>query len=394
MATLEEDAARTMPQTLIVTTIIREAPPDQPSGSVYTIDLDHLRVTGRTPIIEAPLRQFDPNPRGGLRGGRGITIIGDSLCIANSIAIFRFDKDWRLLQSFSHPAGADLHDILFHNGHVWAMSSRNDLALAFDLNGRLKRLLNLHSFWRTTQKQTQTRPTRLTDHAMASGKLDFRDPRTHTKRHYDHLHANSLAFCPDGSLLFLFGMITSLSSKLLSELLLDLKTSLQKYGWWKPIVWLNQLLIRWFHLHPPKQTELATGLAKGKAAILKLRPDGQPTIPFMDHSTIAPIHSLQFQSDGTVLFNDTNAQEITQLHLASGTKLARIEVPKGFLRGLIQTEGNLLIAGNQNYLQFADLKKQQLLDQFKISDNPRESVYDIKPLPSTFQPLPDQLPTP
>jgi hypothetical protein len=103
---------------------------------------------------------------------------------------------------------------------------------------------------------------------------------------------------------------------------------------------------------------------------------------------------LQFQSDGTVLFNDTNAQEITQLHLASGTKLARIEVPKGFLRGLIQTEGNLLIAGNQNYLQFADLKKQQLLDQFKISDNPRESVYDIKPLPSTFQPLPDQLPTP
>lgn len=368
-----------MPQMFLVTTIIREALLDQPSGAVYTIDLDHLRVTGYTPIIEAPLRQFDPNPRGGLRGERGITIIADSLCIANSVTIFHFDKNWRLLNTLSHPVGADIHDITFHNGYVWATSSRNDLALAFDLNGRLQRLLNLYTLWRTTQKQTKTRPTKLADHAIASGKLDFRDPRTHTKRHYDHLHANSLAFCPDGSLLFLFGMISSLSS----ELLLDLKNSLQKHGCWKPIVGLNQLLIRWFHLHPPKQTELATGLATGNAAIMRLQPDGPPTIPFMCHKTIVPVHSLQLQTDGTVLFNDTNAQEIIQLHLASGTRLARIEVPKSFLRGLTQTNDNLLVAGNQNYIQLVDLKKQQLLDQLKISD---------KMLPVAFQPLPDQFP--
>jgi hypothetical protein len=383
-----EDKVSSMPRTVIVTTIVREAPHDQSSGSVYTIDLDPLRVTGYMPIIEAPLRQFDPNPRGGLRGGRGMTLVGDSLCLANSVAIFRFDKDWRLLQTFSHPSGADIHDITFHDGYVWAMSSRNDLALAFDSTGRLHRVVNLYALWRATQKQSPLQSVGLTDHALASGTLDFRDPRTHTKRHHDHLHANSLAFRPDGSLLFLFGLVSSLRL----ELLLDLKHLLQKHGWWKPLVWLNQLLIRWFRLHPPKQTELATGLATGKAAMITLRPDGQPALSFLRHKTIIPMHSLQIQPDDTVLFNDTNAQEIVHLHLASGTTLARIEVPQGFLRGLLLEADNLLIAGNQNYLQFVDLKKQQLLDQFKISDNPKESVYDIKMLPTAFQPLPDRFP--
>lgn len=378
-----------MPSTLLVTTIIREAPLDQPSGAVYTLDLDHLRVTGCAPIIEAPLRQFDPNPRGGLRGGRGITIMGDSLCIANSAAIFHFDKNWRLLNTLSHPAGADIHDIAFHNGYVWAMSSRNDLVLTFNLNGQLHQLLNLYPLWGATQHSLPKRTSRLTDHAMTAGKLDFRDPRTHVKRHYDHLHANSLAFCPDGSMLFLLGMVTSLRS----ELLLEIKTAMQKYGGWKAVVWLNQLLIRWFHLRPPKQTELATGLATGHAAILQLQPNGKPTIPFMSHKTIVPIHSLLLQSDGTVLFHDTNAQEIVHLQLSSGTILARIEVPKGFLRGLTQVNENFLLAGNQNYIQLVDLKKQRLLDQLQLSSNPKESVYDIKVLPFTFHPLPDRFPS-
>jgi hypothetical protein len=385
MTYVEEMEIQHMTQTLLVTTIHRDAPANQSSGAIYTVDFARRRVTSRTPIIEAALRQFDPNPRGGLRGGRGITVIGDSVCIANSTSIFHFDQAWRLLKVISHPLGADLHDMTFHDGCVWATSSRNDLVLAFALNGELRHLVNLYSLWRATQKPTTGRSAP-TDYTSAPGTFDFRDPRTHRKRHYDHLHVNSLAFHPDGRLLLLFGMITSLRT----ELLLAFKNSMEQWGCWNPLLRLNQLLVRWFRLHPPKQTKMVTGMATGKAAIVQVQPDGQPTIPFMLPNTIVPVHSLQLHGDDTVLLNDTNAQEIVQLHLASGTVLSRTEVPHGFLRGLVRISDDLLVAGNQNYLQVVDLRNQRLGDQIKISDHPKESVFDIKILPAAFSLPPER----
>jgi hypothetical protein len=57
---------------LIVTTSQREAPLNESSGWIFVVDLGNQKILQQTRGLEPPYRAFDQNPRGGMRGMRGL----------------------------------------------------------------------------------------------------------------------------------------------------------------------------------------------------------------------------------------------------------------------------------------------------------------------------------
>src|SRR4051794_21297148 len=101
---------------VLVTTTHRHCRPGQPSGYLYTVDLARRQVVGQCPMIEPPHIEADPNPRGGMRGAKGIALHGDEVYLANASAIYRFNASWEITGCISHPSCASIHDLVIRDG--------------------------------------------------------------------------------------------------------------------------------------------------------------------------------------------------------------------------------------------------------------------------------------
>src|SRR5262245_40188631 len=112
-------------RTFLVTSTHRHCGPREPSGFVYTLDLDRRQVTGSCPMIEPPHRGSDPNPRGGMRGAKGIAVLDDEVFLANASVIYRFDTSWNITACITHPSCGSIHDIAWHDGGLWVTSCCN-----------------------------------------------------------------------------------------------------------------------------------------------------------------------------------------------------------------------------------------------------------------------------
>src|SRR5262245_29866058 len=180
--------------TYLVTTTHRHCRIGEPSGFIYTVDLETGRVTGRCPVIEPPHLDVDPNPRGGMRGAKGIAVLDDQVFIANASAVYRFDPAWNLLGIITHPSCATLHDVVFRDNRLWVTSCSNDLVFEFDLEGRVCRHYYARTFGEARKALNWTPPVLLTAADVVGGTTDFRDPRTHRHETYNGAHINSIGF--------------------------------------------------------------------------------------------------------------------------------------------------------------------------------------------------------
>lgn len=88
---------------LVVTSIVRYAGKEQRSGFVGVLDFDRKKVLMKSPFSESIYRAKDPNPRGGFRGARGVTIYEDHLIIANAERLLIFDSSWKFVGEITHP---------------------------------------------------------------------------------------------------------------------------------------------------------------------------------------------------------------------------------------------------------------------------------------------------
>ena len=373
---------------LIVTTVCRNTAPDEPSGYVYTVDPDTREVTGKCPIIEPPLTHADPNPRGGMRGAKGISFSADTIFIANHSSVFEFDSQWRLLREITHPSSAGIHDVLFREGALWVTSSRNDIVFEMDLNGGIKRHINLRTLRNVCAELAWKEPNRLSDDAIRKGTIDFRDPRSHKYEKYDGVHVNSVAFLPQGDLLIMMGLLWSRGQ----TGLFTLKKYLKKYKLWQPLVWASCLLALFLPGEKKAMnTEMAVNLAKGKSAVVRLDRDGGARVVFVVADTNTPVHSLLVEEDGKVLFDDTSAGEIVRFDPDTGETLMRLKATDKFLRGICKLKaGNRVAVGSREDLLLVDLAEGRVEATITLTANPDEAVYDVHLLPDAFAPLPER----
>ena len=114
---------------LLVTTIVRNALPTAPSGYIYLLDTDKGKVLMRCPVPESLHRAKDPNPRGGLRGAKGISSYGGKVVVANTDSLWIFDKSWNISNRITHPLMSGVHDILAEEDGIWITCTHVDLLI-------------------------------------------------------------------------------------------------------------------------------------------------------------------------------------------------------------------------------------------------------------------------
>lgn len=370
--------------TFLVTTTVRHCKPGQASGYVFTVDLERRRVTGCCPMIEPPHRDADPNPRGGMRGAKGIVVLGDQVLLANASVVYRFDRAWNVVGSVSHPSCASIHDIVWRDRSLWVTSCCNDLVVQFDLDGTMLRHFNARSHPDVCAAVHWTAPDRLSRAAIRSGAIDFRDPRTHRAEDFDGAHVNSLCFLSNGDLLVLLGHIWSR----LGTTQLRLKGHLQMLGIWAPLAGMMRQMLRPLPFKRVARGDLGAALASANAAILRVTPLGDVSVVWQLTRRRMPTHSLIALPDDTILVNDTSDGCIVHLDPAGGVVLARTKVTDTFLRGICPLPQRHVLVGCQRDLVLMDLGRQKVVDSIRLTENPHVSIFAIAELPPAFVPLP------
>lgn len=318
---------------VVVSTICRGSRPGEPSGRLYVVDLER-GVQGSCTVPPAPYLEREPNPRGGIRGGRGLAADGDTLLVANGAEVLRFDRAWRPLATISHRWCGNVHDIAVHDQRLWVCSTANDALAVFDPAGRLTDLVDLRPAAR-----------RAGDGARFAAAVDYRDPAGYEPAASNLLHANGIGFDAGGV----------------------------------PLVSLGR-------------SEAEGG---GGHRGLMVRADGR-TAPLPVAADVAvPTHNVAPLPDGTVLTLDSGAGALLVL-CVDGTVTRSVPLappaPHGFLRGLCPAGADKLLVGERNRLLVVDLGSARTTGSFTLAESPSESVYAIAPLPADFELLPPHLP--
>ena len=366
---------------LLVSTTIRGVPAKEKSGYVYSIDFENQKILKRSQIIEPPHREVDANPRGGMRGSKGIAINQDQIAIANTSSIFLYDLEWNLIREISHPSCAGIHDIMFQGDTIWATAARSDMIFQFDFEGNLLDYFYFREPDSIRQDLSWRPPLKLDADQVLSGKIDFRDPLTYEIETYDNAHVNSICQLRDGDFLVSLGLV--LDSGFLN--LLRIKSWFRKRGLWNRALDLNRKLRGFLGLGKMMHSDLIFQPARGRSAIVRLSKERTTKVILKLEQKLVPGHSLITLPNGYVVYLDTTEGKIIEFDPDSGNMIESTKVTEGFLRGVTLVPENKLVLGSDGDLLVFDRVKGCLLSTMQITDIPRESVFGIENLPSNYE---------
>ena len=362
----------------LITTTRRRSLHTEPSGYIYSLDLDENKVLRRSYNIEPPHREADKNVRGGLRGSKGIAVRNDQIALSNYSAVFRFDPDWNYLGGITHPSCAGIHDILFQGDTIWLTGSRADLLMQFDLSGNLLRYFYMRQPSPANEALNWKPPIQLQSEGILDGQIDFRDPRTHDDS-FDSAHVNSICILPDGEIFVSLGFILAREY----NTLLQIKKWLIERGVWLKFLNLNRKM-RGFLWLKDAPSDLVFHPTKSRAAVMRVSFNGAHSLCLAFSDIIVPSHSLLRLVDDTVIYLNTSTGEVVNFEPYEGKILSETKVTDGFLRGVTALSDNLLIMGSRGELIKFDRERKAVTERITISDDPSEAIYDIKILPPHY----------
>jgi len=370
----------------LVSTVRRRCPADEPSGYLYLVDPERGAALQRSAIVEPLHRALDRNPRGGMRGAKGISVRLDQTALANFSYILRCDPDWNPLGAISHPSCAGIHDILFEGDHLWVTAARLDLLARFNLQGTLDRCYYLRQPSPALRDLGWNPPALLASEQIQAGALDFRHPQNVEKETYDRAHVNSMCRLPDGGLIVSLGFVFNDSY----ARLLRLKNRLIRWGIWRLVKSANHSLRKALGKRQKNVDQnLLVKPIQAQSALVRLAEDGRHTLTFKVDGVTAPSHSLLALSDGSLVYLNTTSGEALHIDPERGRLIsADLLDAHGFLRGAAPLDASRLLIGSRGRLIVYDLPGRRVRASFEITSDPDEAVYDIKELPDHYAPLP------
>lgn len=366
---------------LLISTTRRHTPVNEISGRLITFDLDSKEVVKTTTIIEPPFRELNPNPRGGIRGLKGISVVGERLAIANSSSIFVYDKDWQLRHTIEHPSLAGIHDIFFTGDSLWVSSARNDVIANIDLNGKINDLIDVRSL-DNYRSAFPDLPKKLQSYdEFVRGAINFRDPTTHDESAADSAHVNSVIISDDGELYFSAGLVRR-SSHLGA---LRWKNMLARVGLLKPALMFNDLIISTLLKRKKKnKNETVASPFSGKSLFLRRSQNGEISTLLQLGGVSVPSHSIRQLDAEHFAYLKTFSGELLLFGREKNAIEKTIRVGEKFLRGLAKLDKDLLVAGDGNDIVLVDPRTQKVLSRHQISEDVNENVFDILTLPAGF----------
>lgn len=365
---------------LLVSTNRRHVPIQEPSGYLYAVDLEKMQVIRRCFANEPAYREHDNNPRGGLRGCKGIGVRDDQVALSNYSMVFRYDPDWNLLGVMTHPSCAGIHDIAYHGDTLWVTSTRSDLLMQFDFQGNLVKHFYMREPSHALAEIGWRAPIRLKPDDIQTGRIDFRDPRSHEMETHDRLHVNGVCVLPNDDILVSLGF---LAGGALANLF-RIKVIFVRMGIWPLLIGLNRKIRAVLGLKKDMHSELVVQPAKGKSAIVRITPAGEQALSLLTPDATVPSHSVLAMPDGTAVYLNSTRGTIINFQPYRGEILSETRVTEGFLRGVARLADNSLVMGSKGELLRFDLAARRLMDRMKLTSDPNESVYDVKVMPPHY----------
>ncbi|HST26202.1 MAG TPA: hypothetical protein VLJ76_09430 [Gaiellaceae bacterium] len=330
----------------VVTSNVRFAEPGTPSAYLRVLDLESGSVLLTTPVPESSFRAVDPNPRGGQRGGRGLSTHDGKLVVANAERLYVLDTSWRLVDELSHPLAGDIHDVLAEERGIWVASTACDALVLLGWDGEAK------DVWTYRSDRGLVRRLGLPRRALPrfDPEVDYRDPRNRGDDD-DSAHLNSVARNGD-RLLVMLGQIQG-------------RTETTWQDSWSAVVELE---------------DRGKGLARANASILCRR-----------HGLVVPNHNAALL-DGLVVFNDSNAHRLVALDPRTNEERHAVPIPGDppYARGLARVGDGRWLVGSQRPLAVhdVDLRRGEIVASYPFQAPEDESVYAVCLLPDEFGPPP------
>jgi hypothetical protein len=361
---------------LLVTSIVRHADLEHASGFANVLDLNTGSLLMRSPVPESTHRARDLNPRGGLRGARGIAFYGNKLALANTERVLVFDNNWRLKGEITHPLMGGIHDLLADAEGLWVACTSADLLVRMSWEGEL---ISAWEWRADTGLCSQLGFGKL---AKVDKGIDFRDPETSRSAPRNLVHLNSIYRNGDKILVSLGRIIPPHTYK-----------RLVLAGW---IGRVSQ------GLGLRRSTKRKSGLRPGgipaskrpgsRFAVLELDEQQKAKLVFSQSDIEVPNHNVGVFQE-RIMYNDTNRSELVSLDLEKGTE-QRLPIPgaPGFLRGLALSGSNAFVGSQAPAAVYqVDLERWEIKREFLLDGIYNESVYGVALVPDIFDDPPAQL---
>jgi hypothetical protein len=343
------------------------------SGFFRVVDLDDGRTLLTEPVPESRWRSADPNPRGGLRGAKGISATDDRLVVGNTDSLFVLDLSWNAVAELTHPFTGSIHDVLAEDAAIWVTCTNADLLIELGWDGsELDR-------WSWRADAGLRAAFGLEGLPPFDPRVDYRNPLELQSGVHNAVHLNGVARVPEG-LLLSFGRVLGRAEVRRRRVRAVPGRLAARLGIQKPF--------------PTKPTPLPTTLMPGSSsAIVLLRQaggrlaDASAELLLRVEDILVPNHNV-LEADGRLVYNDSNGSRLVAVERATGEELAAVSIPgdPAFVRGLARLTDDLYLVGSQAPLALhaVDLARAEIAATYELDCAENESVYAVCPLPPVF----------
>lgn len=355
---------------IVVTSAVRHAGNEAFSGYLRMVDLDSGAVLHTEPVPESPWRSVDPNPRGGTRGAKGVSVHADRLVICNSDSVFVLDDRLSLVSTFSHRLAGAIHDVLAEEAGIWVTCTNADLLVRFTWDGEPAET------WSWRDDPALVRELGFGSLPPLDLSLDYRDPRVLQGGVTNIAHVNGVARAADGLLVSL-GRILSPGEVARRRRMARLGSIAAKLGVTRR--------------HKPDSSPTPAGRIPGSSSAIVLRRDDASAVALLRLADVdVPGHNV-LERGGSLLYNDTHSARLVVFDPRTADA-AYIDVPgdPSFARGLAHWHDSVYLAGSQRPLAVhaIDVELGSVTRTFELDGAENESVYAIALLPDTFAEAP------
>lgn len=366
---------------LLISTSWRHTSHNQQSGRLIVFDLELKQIIRSCEIIEPPFREYDPNPRGGFRGLKGISVQRDLIAVANASTVFLYNNLWEPVNYIWHPSCAGIHDICLQDDLVWVTSSRNDLVCCFDLNGSMIAHIDVRGLPVVKKLSNNQIKPFLSRKQIDSGEINFRDPRTHDHAITDALHVNSLFILDKGELMVSCGLLRVIDSRFL-----------HKFNNWMKQTCLSKLYSSIYQYHrellkkniADRFESIAISKQESSSMILLLNGDFTVKNIFRINNCNVPSHSLRALDQNHVIYLNSSSGDLINFNPVKFNIHSKFKIGEKFLRGARLIDNQRIVIGDNNHLLVFNILENKVISRTLITEDHAEAIFDINILPDHF----------
>jgi hypothetical protein len=334
---------------VVATTVVRESiRGKQRTGYIYDVDWASQRVERRLPVPEPTFPESDDNPRGGVRGGRGVAATPAGIVVANYDTLHLYDDAWNALDSFSNPLFVGIHEIDWDGQHVWIAATGLDAVLKTTLDGRVEAAWDPHVEGTLNGFALRPRPH------LLDGSVDY---RVREAPLLNQCHLNGVTR-RDGNLIVNCGLVRRR----------------------KPVAARTARRIR-NRLGLPKHEEQRR---RGRSLVLEVDGNGKATLLLETDESDFPSHNGQLIENEVLAVNDSTNNTLRVFDLVKGSPRERVQlsIPGTWLRGLEPAGGGRVLVGSAPAsLTLADVRSGVVEGTIELSSDPNEAVHGLAIVP-------------